>query len=232
MNVKLRGRASSNGAANVQREFDSPFIAAKREWNERYGDYIAQARNWRIAAILALLVSAVLAGGSIWLAAQTKFVPYVVEVDKLGQSIAVARADRAPIADQAIVRAQLASWITDARAVSSDPTAERVLLTRVYSLIGATAKPYLDDWYRTHSPFETGKNHTVSVTISAVLPLSPMTYSVQWAEEQRDPDGSHPVTTHWEANVSVGLNPPTDEATILRNPMGIYVTQLNWTQRL
>jgi type IV secretion system protein VirB5 len=40
------------------------------------------------------------------------------------------------------------------------------------------------------------------------------------------------VTTHWETQISVGFHPPTDEATILRNPMGIYVTQLSWTQRL
>jgi type IV secretion system protein VirB5 len=130
------------------------------------------------------------------------------------------------------VRAQLASWITDARTVTSDAVAERATLTRVYSLIGTTAKPYLDDWYTTHSPFVTGAAHTVSVTIDAVLPQSSTNYQVQWTEEQRDRDGSHPVTTHWETQMTVGFRPPSDEATILRNPMGIYVTQLSWTPRL
>ena len=211
---------------------DSPFVAAKREWNERYGDYIAQAKNWRLAAIFSLMVSTILAAGTIWLAGQSKLVPYVVEVDKLGASIAVARADRATTPDQSIVRAQLASWISDARTVSSDPVIERSTLTRVYSLIGTTAKPYLDDWYSTHSPFVAGAAHTVAVKIDAVLPQSAATYQVQWTEEQRDRDGSNPVTTHWETQLTVGFHPPTDEATILRNPMGIYVTQLSWTQHL
>lgn len=224
--------SAASAAAAVSHEAESPFLAAKREWNERYGDYIAQAKNWRLAAILSLAIAAILAGGTIWLAAQTKLVPYVVEVDKLGSAIAVARADRAYTPDQRIVRAQLAAWIADARSVSSDPNAERATLTRTYSMVATTAKPYLDSWYSSHSPFEAGTRNTVAVTIDGVLPQSANSYQIQWTEEQRSLDGARASTTHWEADVTVGVNPPTDEATILRNPMGLYVTQLSWTQRI
>jgi type IV secretion system protein TrbF len=219
--------------AEVTHEVESPFLAARREWNERYGDYIAQAKNWRTAAIVSLFIAAILSLGSMWLASQTKFIPYVVEVDKLGQDVAVAQADRASFTpDDRIIRAQLGAWISDARSVSSDPVAERSTLTRVYAMIATTAKPYLDDWYQAHSPFDTGKSNTVSVTVDAVLPQSEQTYQLQWTEEQRSLDGSRASTTHWIANVTIGLNPPTDEATILRNPTGLYVTNLSWTQRI
>lgn len=211
---------------------ESPFLAAKREWNERYGDYLAQARNWRLAAILSLVVSVILAGGSMLLAAQPKVVPYVVEVDKLGASIAVARADQSATPDQRMIRAQLAQWISDARAVSSDQTAERAALTRVYAGIATSAKPYLDDWYRAHSPFELGTRATVAVSVDAVLPQSATSFQVQWTETRRNLDGSQPTIAHWIADVTIGLNPPTDEATILRNPLGIYITQLSWTPRI
>ena len=59
---------------------ESPYLSARREWNERYGDYIARARNWRWAAFAALGISLVLAIGVVWEAAQSKVVPYVVEV--------------------------------------------------------------------------------------------------------------------------------------------------------
>lgn len=230
--MKLRINHRQPAAAAMQ-EVESPFIAARREWNERYGDYIAQAKNWRLAAILSLTISAILALGAMWLASQTKFVPYVVEVDKLGASVAVAAADRATFApDQRIVRAQLAQWISDARSVSSDPVAERTALTRVYSMVAVSAKPYLDDWYRSHSPFEAGTKNTVNVNVDAVLPQSDKTYQVQWTEEQRSLDNTRVATTHWIANVTVGTNPPTDEATILHNPTGLYVTDLSWTQRI
>jgi type IV secretion system protein VirB5 len=231
MIAPFRSKKSQRAAA-PEMAVESPFVAARREWNERYGDYIAQARNWRLCAILALAIAMILSGGTIWLAGQSKFVPYVVEVDKLGSAVPVRPLQRAANPDATIVRAQIAAWINDARGVSSDPVYERATLTRVYAMIGTTAKPFLDDWYRNHSPFETGTKATVSVTIDAVLPQSASTYLVQWTEEQRALDGSHAQTTHWEAQVTVGINPPSDEATILRNPMGIYVTQLSWTQRL
>src|ERR1700686_4522174 len=90
---------------------DTPYLSARREWNERYGDYIARARNWRGAAFAALAISAVLAIGVVWQAAQNKIVPYVVEVDKLGDAIAVARADRATPAVRRVIKAQPGAWI-------------------------------------------------------------------------------------------------------------------------
>ena len=39
----------------------SPYVAARHEWDERYGSLITQARNWRVAfqvsAVIALVVS-------------------------------------------------------------------------------------------------------------------------------------------------------------------------------
>src|SRR2546421_10039315 len=89
---------------------DLPYLAARREWNERYGDYIARARNWRRAAFAALAVSGVLSVGTVWQASQSKVVPYVVEVDKLGDAVPVGRADRAAPADLRGGRAELAAW--------------------------------------------------------------------------------------------------------------------------
>ena len=225
--MKTAKHAGADAAA-----LETPYLSARREWNERYGDYIARARSWRWAAFAALALSLVLAIGVVWQGAQSKVVPYVVEVDKLGDAVAVKRADRAASPNQSIVRAQLAAWIGDARSVSSDPQNERNVLTRVYSFIGVAAKPYLDDWYRTHSPFEAGTRETVAVSIDAVLPQTATTYQVQWTEVRRSLDGTRSSTTHWIAQLTVGFNPPADEATILRNPMGIYVTGLSWTQQL
>ena len=94
---------SGTGAAGTE----NPYLSARREWNERYGDYIARARNWRSAAFAALAISAVLALGVVWEAAQSKVVPYVVEVDKLGDAIAVARADAGDVFGLEIALAKL-----------------------------------------------------------------------------------------------------------------------------
>jgi len=209
---------------------DNPYLSARREWNERYGDYIAQASNWRRAAFAALSISAVLAIGVVWQAAQSKVVPYVVQVDKLGDAIAVARADRAAQADTRIVEAQLATWIGDVRSVSSDPAAEKSALSGAYALTAATATTFLNDFYRAHTPF--GQTQTVAVSVDTVLPISDRTYQIQWTEDARDFQGRDLGATHWLASLTVAFDPPTDERGILSNPLGLYVTGITWTQHL
>ena len=217
-------------AAAGDAALDSPYLSARREWNERYGDYIAHARNWRWAAFGALAVSLVLAVGVAWQAAQSKVVPYVVEVDKLGDAVAVARADRAAPTDLRVITAQLAAWIVDVRSVSSDPLAQKSALARSYALTAATATIFLNDYYRQHSPF--GQPRTVAVSVDAVLPISKQTYQIQWSEDARDLQGRELATTHWIASVTVAFDPPTDERGILSNPLGLYITGISWTQRL
>ena len=209
---------------------DTPYLSARREWNERYGDYIAHARNWRLAAFAALSISAVLALGVVWEGAQSKVVPYVVEVDKLGDAVAVARADRAAPADARVIKGQLAAWIVDVRSLSSDPTAEKTALARAYALSAATATTFLNDYYSKHSPF--GPTRTVAVSVQAVLPVSDRTYQIQWSEDTRDLQGRDIGATHWLASLSIAFDPPSDERSILSNPLGLYVTGISWTQRL
>jgi type IV secretion system protein TrbF len=166
---------------------ETPYLSARREWNERYGDYIARARSWRWAAFSALAVSLVLAIGVVWQGAQSKVVPYVVEVDKLGDAVAIARADRAAPTDVRVIKAQLAAWIVDVRSVSSDPLAQKAALSRSYAMTAATATLFLNDYYRQHSPFN--QNRTVAVSVDAVLPISRQTYQIQWSEDGRDLQG-------------------------------------------
>ena len=217
-------------SASPAEAVENPYLSARREWNERYGDYIARARNWRRAAFAALAVSLVLSIGVVWEAAQSKVVPYVVEVDKLGDAVAVGRADRATPADSRVLKAQLAAWIVDVRSVSSDPLAEKSALDRVYALTAATATIFLNDYYRQHSPF--GQSRTVAVSVDAVLPISNQTYQLQWTEDARDFQGRDIGTTHWLASVTLAFDPPSDERGILSNPLGLYVTGISWTQRL
>jgi type IV secretory pathway TrbF-like protein len=209
-----------------------PYLDARREWNERYGSYIARARNWRIAALLSLLLCIILSVGVVWLGSQSKVVPYVVEVDKLGQLAAVGRADQAAPVDRRIVKAELASWIVDVRTVSADPVAQKAALTRAYAMVDSAGAQALDDYYRDHSPFDAAKHGTTSCSIDAVLPITDTSYQIQWTEEERDLQGQLTDTSHWQASLEIGLVPPTDEATLLRNPLGIYVHSISWTQHV
>src|SRR5262249_36964816 len=118
-----RGVLKEQGMETTGREPSSPYLAARQEWLERYGDYIAQARAWRITAVLALIVAALACGGLVMLMRQSRVVPYVVKVDRLGAALAVERADEAARPDAAIIKAQLARWAMAVRSVYVDAAA-------------------------------------------------------------------------------------------------------------
>src|SRR6516165_10060251 len=66
----------------------NPYLAARKEWDERYGSLIKRAQNWRLAAMLALLVAIAEAVVILGVATRPKTVPYVVAVDSLGRVVA------------------------------------------------------------------------------------------------------------------------------------------------
>ncbi len=66
----------------------SVYLKARQEWDERYADLVLGKRNWQIAAAGMMAIALVLALGMVWLSTRSKFVPYVVEVDKLGYALA------------------------------------------------------------------------------------------------------------------------------------------------
>jgi type IV secretion system protein TrbF len=209
----------------------SPYTDAQSVWLERYGHFVSSAANWRLVAMLEAVVLVVAVVGLIYTANQTKLVPYVVEVDKIGQALPVAPADRAAPVDQRVLHAQLARWITTARSVVRDPIVEQDYVNLTYGLIAAQseAKGFLDDYYRSNNPYMRAKSETVEVDVTSILPVSTQTYEVRWTETHRDQQGHQLRQNNWEASIGIAIVPPADEATIMNNPLGIYITTLNWT---
>jgi type IV secretion system protein VirB5 len=210
------------------------YLNARREWNERYGSYIARERAWRLTAILALSCAVMSIAGVVFLASQNRLVPYVVVVDKLGSAVAVRRADVATAPDERVIRAQLARWIQSVRSVYTDAGAERTVIQDAYAMVNqhGPANKALNEFFKTHQPFERAKSETVGIEVASVLPITGNTWRVEWTETVRGRDGSVVSQTTQQASITISINPPKDEATILLNPMGIYVDSFSWSQRL
>jgi type IV secretion system protein VirB5 len=217
-----------------QPEAYNPYLAARREWTARYGSYVAQANAWRSAARAALAIAVLAVGGVVWLGGQNQLVPYVVKVDKLGASVAVDRADRALRPDRAVITAQLARWIVNVRSVYIDAAAQRVFVTDGYAMINSRGDAFaaMNEHMRAHDPFQRAKTETVTVEVQSVLPLAGDSWRIEWREEIKLREAGSALSQHYQATVTIGFNPPVDEATIRANPMGIYVNSFSWAQRL
>jgi len=212
----------------------NPYVEARREWNERYGDYIHQAQHWRTIAVLSGLVALVCAVGVVYIGAQSKVVPYVVEVDKLGETAAVARADRAAPVDARIIKAYLARFVADWRTVTIDRQAQKTAIDRVYAMLprGSIALQKLNDHFKTHNPFTLAAKESVSAAVTNLLPISERTWQVEWQEVTRDDRGAVQSTVRMKVSILVGVTPPTEESMILMNPLGVYIMDLNWSQQI
>ena len=185
-------------------------------------------------AIISGLIALVCAIGVAHIGAQSKIVPYVVEVDKLGEAAAVSRADRASPVDPRVIKAYLARFVADWRTVTVDLQAQKIAIDRVYAMLpkGSIAVSKLSEHFKTHNPFVLAGKESVSVAVTDLLPISERTWQVEWQEVTRDDRGVVKSSVRMKVSILVGITPPTEESQILINPLGVYITDLNWSQQL
>jgi type IV secretion system protein VirB5 len=208
----------------------NPYLAARREWDERYGNLITRERNWRLMAFISTLIALVAIGGMIRLSTKTHIVPFVVAMDSLGRTVAAGPAEEASASDDRIKRATLFTFVEDLRTVTSDGVAQRKAIDRVYAHIasGGQSQAIVSEFYRSSPPQKRASTETVSVEVRSVLPTSERTFEVEWTETTRDLYGAVKGQDHWKAVFAIAVNPPLDEAQARINPLGIYVTNANW----
>jgi type IV secretory pathway TrbF-like protein len=124
----------------------NPYVGAWRAWDERYADPVLGKRNWQIVAGGLLLICLVLAIGMVWLASRVRYVVYAVQVDKLGYALAEAQPLTASTSSDAmdrIERYEVATFIREARGVSSDAQAEQERLNALLAHARGAADHFL-----------------------------------------------------------------------------------------
>jgi type IV secretory pathway TrbF-like protein len=117
--------------------------------------------------------------------------------------------------------------------VSADFEAERELLYGAYAYAAGGARATLDQYFAepSHDPRLLGRALTRQVQVTAVLQVPrSRTWKVSWLETERPRGAGSPRTRAWEAYLQVEFEPPSTSAAILANPLGLYVTDLNWTE--
>lgn len=234
MGFALRMNRAASAAKPKTVELHNPYLAARREWDERYGEFITRARNWRTMAVISALVALIATGGMLWQSARSRVVPFVVLVDSLGRPIASGLAEQASVGDDRLRRAVIQDWIENVRMVTTDGIAQRRAIDHVYAYIasGTNAQAFISDFYRNDPPFKRAQTGTVSVEVKSVLPTSDRTFEVDWIETARDLFGGVKSTDHWKGSFTIAVNAPTEERQARINPLGLYVTASSWAKVL
>jgi type IV secretion system protein VirB5 len=212
----------------------NPYLAARKEWDERYGDLITRAKNWRAAAFLFGLIALASVAGMIVIAKQSRVVPYVVAVDNVGRVASAGLAEQGSLADDRLKRAAIYQWVSDWRLVTIDGIAQRKAIDRVYAMIGngTPAQLVISEFYSKDPPHKRAQGETVDVDVKAVFATSDKTYEVEWTEITRTISGKLRSEERWKGSLTIAVSPPSEERLIRINPLGVYITNASWSKVL
>ncbi len=212
-------------------EPETPYQKAAQAWDERIGSARVQARNWRYMAFGCLILAGGFASALVWQSARGTVVPWVVQVDNLGQAqtVAPAATDYRPTDPQ--IAWHLGRFIEQVRAIPADPIIVRQNWLRAYDWTTDRGAAALNDYARANDPFSRVGRQQVSVEVSSVIRASPDSFRVAWIERHFE-NGQLATTERWTAILTIVVQTPRTAERLRVNPLGIYVNAINWSREM
>ena len=247
----LKGNKASNdqpiddASDKNERNFENPYVAARNAWNSNV-DAINSVKNvWQTIAIVSMVIALLAVVGIIYIGSQSKYIPYIVEVDALGNTVTAGPVTTMPNVDSRIVKSTVANFISDSRLVTPDITLQRAAILRVYSHLSPSdpATNKMSYWFNgtpESNKFKQAEKQMVNVEIKSILPQSADTWQVDWTEFMRDRSGAlitdpvnmRALVTVYTAEMGLGATEEDIEEEMRMNPLGIYIQDFSWSKLL
>jgi type IV secretory pathway TrbF-like protein len=210
---------------------ETPYQKASQVWDERIGSARVQAKNWRLIAFGNLFLSGGLAAALVWQGARGSIVPWVVQVDKLGeaQAIAPAIADYRPTDPQ--IAWHLARFVENVRAIPADPIIVRQNWLKAYDFVTDKGAVALNDYARANDPFARIGQIQIAIEVASVIRASDDSFRVAWTERRYE-NASLAATERWTAILTIVVQSPRDAERLRKNPLGVFIHAVNWSKEL
>ncbi|NIE78355.1 type IV secretion system protein [Pantoea sp. Ap-967] len=214
----------------------TPYLNARREWNERYGDVVKNANSWRVAALVVGVFAIISVSMNFYQVATEKIAVYYVNLTEQGAISSIFRADQAnktPEAQQ--VRRALQDWVIGARTVYADykATKKAVDYTYAMTLPDSAAFTELANYHRTNDPYKRAAEETVEVSVQTPVNMAGDTWLVEWTETRHNRVSGKVIgqPTTYQLTANVLLAQPVSEQQLMANPTGMYVRSFSWPAR-
>lgn len=229
------GQAGSEALVQLQLSHpaSNPFLAGRREFTDQFSNLARGKRNWQIVAFISLGLLSVVTVAYLIQSASSRITPYVVEVDALGQARAFGPAERLVETSDRLTIAQLSLFIRNLRTVYEDPFAQKDMIVRAYAYADASAQQWLNAYFAEpeNDPRLLARRFSRRVEVKSVIAIPESeSWKVSWVEIVTPHGTDVQQRTAWEGFLTVKQVPPTSSATIEYNPLGLYVTAINWTE--
>lgn len=207
---------------------ETPYNAARSEWNDRTGALVKQAYNWRLAFFAQFLVSVVLGAGLVYQSSQSSVQPYLIEHDAAtGEAVGIGKIPAWNYTPQENeYRHFLGHWLELVRSVSMDSVVVKKNWLEAYRFTTQAAANQLNDWAQTDERLKKIGQETVSVEVISINPIAEShSYQIRWTETVRTKEGALKERRAMTGVFPVKVEPPNpqDEAGLRANPLGIKI---------
>jgi type IV secretion system protein VirB5 len=223
----FKNRSMRVGTSTPQ---ETPYLKAAQEWDRRIGDSRVQAASWRFMAFACLGVAAIFAVGFVMEANRVHITAYYVPVDNAGKPGQVELADNVYNPTQAEIGYFLGDWVTKMFSKPVDPIVMKTNMQSAFAYLVGHGLVTVTNWAQQTDPTKNMGHQAVTVNVSDVLQRSPDTYQVDWTQTSYE-DGAVQTTQNFTGLFQITIHQPTNQAQLLSNPLGIYITELSWSRQ-
>lgn len=214
-------------------EIETRYRKARQEWDRRMGTAVMQAHNWRLATLLSLGAVLVSLVGTVYLGAQPKAIPHIVQVDRMGAPTylgPVGQSLREYKPSEASLKYHLRRFISSTRTISSDSAVMKRNWIDAYTLITQNAANHLNTYAQESDPFKRREQERITVDVASVVQLSADTWQADWIEKAWDKTGSEIASSVWRATFRVIVRTPESEEQLTSNPIGLFIDEFHWSK--
>lgn len=215
-------------------ELDTPYKRAAQEWDDRIGNAVVQASNWRLATFATIVFVALPAiCGMIYLGAQPKSIPHIVEIGVDGSATyrgEIGKSWEKFKPSDPSIRFHLQRFIQDTRMISSDTGVIKQNWFDAFKLVTPKAANTLSAYVHKNDPFIRASKERVSVDILSMVRLSENSWQVDWKESQWGTTGEPLGESYWRGIYTIVLQKPENEKQLEANPIGLFIDEFNIAQ--
>lgn len=212
----------------------SPAAMAANKWDQREGEIIVQNYNLRKIALGLMFVCMSLAAGLIYQSLQSSIIPYVVEVDSTTgeiRNIGTVASSKNYEPSEAVYKYFLSQFIKNSREIPLDPVVFKSHLSLAHSFLTRDASAKFQAQMKDENLADRFGRETIQVNITSVLPLEGgNSYQVCWDEERFIIGTGDKTIVPYRAILTVQTIETKDEKQLEINPLGVYITDFNWSK--
>lgn len=209
----------------------TPYQAAQREWDDRIGSGVIQAKNWRIIAFLSTFISLVILGLLFYILALKKDKVFIAEVLADGRVVNVSSLQINYNPTVAQKEYFIFQFVENIRNLPLDPVVAKKNWLKAYDFLTTRASNKLNELFRQQNPVKILGKKTITVKINDINPISDSTFQVNWIETIVDVSGMEEANIQYSGVFTIVTKQPTTQEEILKNPLGIFIVDFNISTR-